>query len=359
MTPTYRLALIGFGNVNRALAQIIADDGANMAERLGFELSIVAVSDLSLGSAQDPDGLDLEVLISLPAENGALAFGSGGGAEADNEALSKGSVANIVAEATFTDAQTGEPASTHCRWALKSGKHVVTTNKGSAAFHGEDLRALAAEIGVCFGIEGTVMSGTPVLRMAENELKGCRIDGFKGILNGTANYILGRMEPGTPLDDAIAEAQSHGYAEADPTADIEGWDVLLMVVILAEAVLGVRLSPNQVRREGITRLSAEEVAGAPATGHRWKPIGEATVSEDGTVNASVVPQCLPSTHPLAGISGATNAVTLETNYLGQVTISGPGARRRDSPSFPISLPSTGVRRPDRHLMPQAFGRGPK
>lgn len=330
MTDSYKLALIGFGNVNRALAQIIADDGTSMAERLGFELTIVAVSDLFLGSAYDPSGLDLGALNSLPAEKGALDSIVNGRREADNESLIKNSAADIVAEATFTDAQTGEPASTHCRWALAAGKHVVTTNKGPVAFHGEELRALAAENGVCFGIEGTVMSGTPVLRMAANELKGCRIGGFKGILNGTANYILGRMEDGTPLDAAIAEAQSHGYAEADPTADIEGSDVLLKVVILAESVLGVRLSPDQVRREGITGLSAEDVAGAPAAGHRWKLIGEATVSEDGTVDASVSPQCLHNAHPLAGISGATNAVTFDTNYLGQVTVSGPGAGRQET-----------------------------
>ena len=330
MTPTYRLALIGFGNVNRALAQIIADDGASMAERLGFELSIVAVSDLFLGSVYDPEGLDLDALTALPADKGVLASVPGGKADADNETFIRESVADIVAEATFTDAQTGEPASTHCRWALVAGKHVVTTNKGPAAFHGEELRALAMENDVCFGIEGTVMSGTPVLRMAGNELKGCRIDGFKGILNGTANYILGRMEDGTPLDEAVSEAQSRGYAEADPTADIEGFDVLLKVVILAETVLGVRLSPNQVRREGITGLSAQDVAGAPAGGYRWKLIGEATVGEDGTVEASVSPQCLPNTHPLAGISGATNAVTFDTNYLGQVTVSGPGAGRLET-----------------------------
>jgi homoserine dehydrogenase len=330
MTSTYRLALIGFGNVNRALAQIIADDGASMAERLGFELSIVAVSDLFLGSVYDPDGLDLDALTALPAEKGALESVPAGKGDADNETLIKESVADIIAEATFTDSQTGEPASTHCRWALSAGKHVVTTNKGPAALHGEELRALAAGNGVCFGIEGTVMSGTPVLRMAENELKGCRINGFKGILNGTANYILGRMEGGTTLDEAISEAQSHGYAEADPTADVEGYDVLLKVVILAETVLGIRLSPNQVRREGITGLSAEDVAGAPADGHRWKLIGEAAVDEDGTVVASVSPQCLPNTHPLAAVSGATNAVTFDTNYLGQVTVSGPGAGRLET-----------------------------
>ena len=330
MTDSYKLALIGFGNVNRALAQIIADDGANMAERLGFKLSIVAVSDLFLGSVYEPEGVDLGTLTSLPAEKGALALVPGGNADADNETLIKESVADIVAEATFTDANTGEPASTYCRWALAARKHVVTTNKGPAALHGEDLRALAAENGVRFGIEGTVMSGTPVLRMAENELKGCRIGGFKGILNGTANYILGRMEDGTPLDAAIAEAQSHGYAEADPTADIEGSDVLLKVVILAQSVLGVGIATNQVRREGITGLSAEDVAGAPAAGHRWKLIGEATVSEDGTVDASVSPQRLPNAHPLAGISGATNAVTFDTNYLGQVTVSGPGAGRQET-----------------------------
>ncbi len=327
MPPTYRLALIGFGSVNRALARMIADDGGRMGERLGFRLSIVAVSDLLLGSAHDAGGLDLDELTALPAEKGALASVRGGRAEADNEALIKNSSADIVSEATFTDARTGEPAGTHCRWGLAAGKHVVTTNKGPAAFHGEELRALAAEHGVFFGIEGTVMSGTPVLRLADNELAGCRIDGFKGILNGTANYVLGRMEDGIALDDAVAEAQSRGYAEADPAADIEGWDVLLKVVILAGSVLGVRLSPDQVRRRGITGLSAEDVAAAPRDGHRWKLIGEAKLGAGGAVDAGVSPHRLPHSHPLAAIGGATNAVTFETDYLGQVTVSGPGAGR--------------------------------
>lgn len=330
MAPTYELALVGFGNVNRALTQIIADDGPKMSENLGFSLSVVAVSDLFLGSAYDPNGLDLETLTTLPAEKGALASVANGKAEADNETLIKDSGTDIVAEATFTDAQTGEPASTHCRWALTAGKHVVTTNKGPAAFHCEQLRKLATENDVCFGMEGTVMSGTPVLRMAENELKGCRIDGFKGILNGTANYILGRMETGTSLEAAIVEAQSQGYAEADTTADVEGWDVLLKVVITAESVLGIRLSPNQVWRAGITGLDPADVADAPAHGHRWKLIGEVTIGADGTVDASVSPQRLPNSHPLAGISGATNAVTFDTNYLGQVTVSGPGAGRLET-----------------------------
>ncbi len=330
MSRTYKLALIGFGNVNRALAQIIAEDGADMATRLGFDLSIVAVSDLFLGSAYDPNGLDLRGLTTLPAEKEALSKLAGGKTEADNEALIKDSVADIVAEATFTDSTTGEPASTHCSWALSSGKHVVTTNKGPAAFHGDDLRALAQENGCQFGIEGTVMSGTPVLRMAQNELKGCNINGFEGILNGTANYILGRMEEGVQLEEAIAEAQSLGYAEADPTADIEGWDVLLKVVILAETVLGVSVSPNQVRREGITGLSSGDVAGAPADGCRWKLIGTAEVDEDGKVEASVCPQRLPHAHPLSGVSGATNAVAFGTDYLGQVTVSGPGAGRLET-----------------------------
>jgi homoserine dehydrogenase len=330
MIKTYKLALLGFGNVNRALAQIIADDGADMAKRLGFELSIVAVSDLFLGSAYDGDGLDLRALTALPAEKGALSAIVGGRSGSNNEVLIKDTVADIVAEATPTDSKTGEPARTHCRWALEAGKHVVTSNKGPAALHSEELRAVALENRVQFGIEGTVMSGTPVLRMAKRQLKGCHISGFKGVLNGTANYILDRMEDGAPLDIAIAEAQSYGYAEADPTADIEGWDVLLKVVILSEMVLGVQISPHQVRREGITGLSPEDVANAPATGHRWKLIGEATLDDNGTVSANVSPQRLANTHPLAGISGATNAITFETNYLGQVTVSGPGAGRMET-----------------------------
>ncbi|MFC9420035.1 homoserine dehydrogenase, partial [Bacillus mobilis] len=239
----------------------------------------------------------------------------------------KSSPADIVVEATFTNPPTGEPAVSHVRWALESGKHVVTTNKGPVALHGIELTRLAEENGVRFEYEGSVMSGTPVLRLAKKMFAGLQIEGVQGILNGTSNYVLGQMETGLSLDQAVADAQALGYAEADPTADIEGSDVRLKVAILANELLGADITPQDVTTTGIQGITPDDVVRALGDGKRWKLIGQAVREADGSVAASVGPVSLPASHPLAGISGATNAVSFDTDLLGSVTVSGPGAGR--------------------------------
>lgn len=323
----YKIALVGFGGVNRGLAQLIAERNAAWQAELGFGLSIVGVTDLFLGSIIDRNGLDASTLASLPAAKGAFAQLPGGSAEPFNEAVIKQSGADIVAEATFTNPVDGEPAATFCRWALEAGKHVVTTNKGPIALHGAELKQLAKANGVAFEYEGSVMSGTPVLRLANKTLAGAEVRGFEGILNGTSNYVLTRMEEGLSFDEAVAKAQELGYAEADPSADVDGHDVRLKVVILANELLDAHLQVSDVACNGIRGISSADIERVRDSGARWKLIGSARREDDGSVRASVEARLLPSWHPLIGISGATNAVSFETALLGAVTVSGPGAGR--------------------------------
>ncbi|BCW58755.1 homoserine dehydrogenase [Paenarthrobacter nicotinovorans] len=322
---TYNLALIGFGGVNRALAELIRDEPRRFAS-LGFELRVVAITDLAFGSLVQGDGIDLAAVLAMP--RGASFDGlPGGSSDPRNEEVIKNSPADIIVEATFTSPVDGEPAVSHVKWAIESGKHVVTTNKGPVALRGPELSRLAASNGVRFEYEGAVMSGTPVIRLAHKMLEGLEVTAVQGILNGTSNYVLGRMEAGLGLDEAIAEAQDLGYAEADPTADIGGSDVRLKVAILANELLGATILPGDVDTTGIQDVSSEDVAHALASGLRWKLIGEARRGSDGSLTASVRPIALPADHPLAGISGATNAVSFTTDLLGAVTVSGPGAGR--------------------------------
>jgi homoserine dehydrogenase len=323
----YNIALIGFGGVNRALAELIASKNQLWERDLGFRLNIVAVSDLYLGSVVSANGLDAKTLVESKFANGGFGQLSGGSAEANNETVIKTAPADIIVEATFTNPTDGEPAVSHCRWALESGKHVVTTNKGPVAIGSRELKALAKANGVRFEYEGSVMSGTPVIRMAEKTLAGAELKGFEGILNGTSNFVLGRMEKGMDFSDAVTEAQQLGYAEADPTADVEGFDVRLKVVILANELLGANLKPDDVTRKGISGLTATDIEIATKAGNRWKLIGSAVRNADGSVTGSVEPRCLPLEHPLAAVSGATNAVSLNTELLGSVTVTGPGAGR--------------------------------
>ena len=323
----YNIALIGFGGVNRALADIIATDPDRFYCEMGFNLRIVAVSDMFLGSVYSPEGIDLDLLTTLPAAQGACATLPNGKVTADNEDIIKNSNADIVVEATITDSMTGQPATSHCRWALSAGKHVSTTNKGPLAFAEKELMALALKNNVGFEYEGVVMSGTPVLRFADKLLKGSEINKFAGIVNGTANYVLGLVEQGYTFADAITSAQQQGYAEADPSADIEGKDVMLKVIVLANRLWDANLTQENVQCQGITGLTETMVKQAAAEGCHWKLLGKASKQEDGSIVASVSPEKLSIVHPLACISGAVNAITFTSGMLGDVTVSGPGAGR--------------------------------
>jgi len=174
------------------------------------------------------------------------------------------------------------------------------------------------------------MSGTPVIRQIDTTLRGCEVNGFAGILNGTSNFVLDRLAQGHDFDDAVREAQQLGYAEANPAADLEGADVQLKVVILANTLWNAGLTRADVPCRGITLLTSLDIRNAQSVGRNWKLVGSATRNADGTVSASVEPRELGADHPLHSISGVTNAVTFDTDVLGNVTVSGPGAGRRET-----------------------------
>lgn len=319
----YKLALIGFGNVGQGLTQIIRD--LDFSE-YGAKFQIVAVCDLLKGSVYHPDGLDPAALLEAIALKGSLASINAPYRNWDAIQTITDTNAEVVVEMSYTDLQTGEPAFTHIRTALRHGKHAIMTNKGPVALHYPELKTLANQQGVELGVEGTVMSGTPSLRLGTELLSAARITKIQGIVNGTTNYILTRMEEGNTYESALAEAQAKGYAEADPTGDVEGHDAVGKVVILANLLMGASLRINDVDRTGITGLTVQDIETARAAGERWKLIGTVEKTSAG-VRASVQPTRLPISHPLAGVGGATNAITYTTQLLGEVTLVGPGAGR--------------------------------
>jgi homoserine dehydrogenase len=238
--------------------------------------------------------------------------------------------ADIIAELTYTDIQTGEPATTYIQKALQSGKHVVTSNKGPAALHYPELRDLAKKKKVHFRIEGTVMSGTPVFTLYEGGFAGNTVKEIKGILNGTTNFILSKMEmDNMDYREALALAQKLGYAEADPTADVEGFDALAKIVILSNVILEGNVRPSDVKREGISAISRDMALAAKQEGFRYKLIAQ-TKRDGFNITASVSPQKLPLSDPLAGVMGAQNALTFDLDLLGKVTIQGPGAGKTET-----------------------------
>jgi homoserine dehydrogenase len=329
LSMEYRLALIGFGNVGQGFAEILRDRHRTLLEKFGLKFTVVGVSDALKGSVHDPAGLDPADLLSAVRLAGNL-----GGIDApdsgwDGMRMAAESQADVLVELSYTDLETGEPAASHIRAALESGKHVVTTNKGPVALHYHELSALAAERGVHIGVEGTVMSGTPAVLLGLDMLRAAGIWRIQGILNGTCNYILTRMEDGGTYEEALSEAQEKGYAEAEPSGDIEGFDAAGKVVILGNLLMSEALTMADVEREGISGVTPGDIEAARAAGERWKLIGSLESGSDG-VRASVKPARLPLGHPLASVGGSANAVTYSTELLGDVTLVGPGAGRTET-----------------------------
>ncbi|UCF05564.1 MAG: homoserine dehydrogenase [bacterium] len=320
-----KLAFIGFGVVGQGLAEILLKKKKELKANFGYEFSVVAVSDFNKGSALKQDGLDLSTLLELAGDNKISEYP---GAEAGLNALEtiRKSNADVVVEVSYTNIETGEPAHSHFKAALEAGKHLVTTNKGPTALFLRDLVALAAKNGVQLRYEGTVVAGTPVLNLNDLCLAGNEVTEIRGILNGTTNFILTNMEKGRSYENVLKEAQELGYAEAKPDADVEGWDALAKVMILAKSVMRADISVEDVDRTGITGIKLEDIEAAKKEGKRYKLIGKVT-REGGGVRASVRPEKVDLTDPLASVGGATNALTFVTDLLGEVTIVGPGAGR--------------------------------
>ncbi len=319
---TYRLAMIGFGAVGQGFVQILQRRADWIHERYSVALSLVGVATRRAGGIYNPNGLNLAALLQAAEQNDMSQLN--GTKIADPQTFINQVEADVLVEVSSTDLESGEPATSYIRAAFGRGMHVVTANKGPLALHGQALLQEARAAGVQLGYEGTIMSGTPALRLGWSNLAGCELRAARGILNGTTNYILTQMESGLSYAGALQEAQRLGYAETDPTGDVEGHDAAGKAVILANMLFDANLRPTDVQRTGITAITSDEVAAAQAAGERWKLI--AHVQREGdTVTASVQPMRLPTTHPLAGVGGATNAITFTTDLLGDVTLIGPGA----------------------------------
>lgn len=318
-----KIALIGFGTVAQGLCEILLKKKNELLKKFQYDFDIVAVNDIKYGTVYNPKGLDTKKLLNDIKTNGKFTKDV---VKWDTIKMIKESNADVICELAYTNLKDGQPAIKHCKTAFKYKKHIVTSNKGPAALAYRELAKLAEKNGVNFMIEGTVMSGTPVINLAKGPLAGNAILSAKGILNGTTNYILTMMEEGMSYEEALKKAQELGYAEADPTNDVEGYDTRAKVTILANVIMDIDLNINDVECEGITKITSSDIEQAKKQNARWKLIGSVE-KKDNKVIASVRPEMIPLTHPLASVMGSTNALTFTTDLLGDITIVGKGAGR--------------------------------
>ncbi len=297
-----KIGLLGCGHVGSALARLIATNGDEIEARSGvrLEVSRIAVRNLAL----DRD-------VPLPAS----VFTHDGAAVVTDDDV------DIVVEVIGGI----EPAREHIVEALKAGKPVVTANKELLANFGKELFDTAAGAGVDLLFEASVAGGIPLIRPLRESLAGDRIRRVMGIVNGTTNYILSRMsESGATFNDALGEAQNLGYAERDPTADVEGFDAAAKAAIIATIAFGARVVAGDVYREGISSLTDADIASARELGYEVKLLAVAEESDRG-IAVRVHPTMLPVGHPLASVRDSFNALFIEADAVGELMFYGRGA----------------------------------
>ncbi len=327
-----RLSIIGFGTVGQGLAELLSTKHALLQQEYNLDLALVSVANAHSGFIYREDGLDISVLLRLAAARRPLTAHPGVTHwENPLEGL-QATGGDILVEATPTNLHDAEPGISHIRIAISKGMHVVTANKGPGAWAANELFALARQHGVQLRMESTVMAGTPVISTIREGMAGASVHALRGILNGTTNYILTAMAAGQSYGEALADAQARGYAETDPTADVEGYDAVAKTLILAALIFGRSLKPGDVIRQGITTITREQVQQAIEQGNRIKLVASLRLLADderqeAALDARVEPVALPLSDPLARVDGVMNALTISTDTLSEVTIIGPGAGR--------------------------------
>lgn len=309
-----KLAIVGFGFIGKSYIKALKEK-LPLLRSLDSEFKVVSVADIE-GYLYSEKGLDLSKLSSI-----------GRITEYQGEAIREGSALELIEESnidllvevTPTNVENGEPGLSHIEKALKRGIHVVTANKGPLVVAFQRLIKLSKEKGVKLRYEATVAGAVPIFSMAWKCLQGDKIRKIYGILNGTTNYILTKMHfEGTSFELALKEAQERGIAERDPTLDVEGIDAACKVVILANSLMNKSLTLSDVNVIGITKITPEAVALAKQAGYAIKLIGAVNGE------ATVAPRLVPLNHPLC-VHGTLNAVHLETDLAGELTLIGRGA----------------------------------
>lgn len=318
--PHYKLALLGFGNVGKALARLLIKKGADIEQKTGVTFSVTGIATGSHGIAVDSQGIDLAQALDLIRSGQPLAsLSSSQDRISDSLDFVHNCGADLIFESIPVNYQTGQPAVDLIRTALKGGMHVTTANKGPVVHAYQELTALAETRGLKFYFESAVMDGAPVFALCRETLPAANILAFRGVLNSTTNLILTRMETGERYEDAVAYAQSIGIAETDPSGDVDGWDAAIKVSALATVLMGVPTKPQDVDRTGIRDLTPEAIELARGRGKRWKLVCEARWQGD-QLKTSVAPQMVGVDSPLYGVEGTTSIIQIESDVLGMLSL---------------------------------------
>jgi homoserine dehydrogenase len=343
---TFDLILVGFGHVGRRLVRLLDELASTLACEHDIQTRITGIATRTHGQAFDLEGLDAVAMAAEVEAGGQLT----GGRAIHRLSTRRSTISYIretmrrsgsrlrqrrlvIVETTTLDIERGQPAIAHVRAALAGGAHVITSNKGPAAFAYHALATAARRAGRCFLFESAVLGGIPLFALARAALPGVNVTGFRGVVNSTTNYILAKMEEGLSFDRALSDMQRTGIAEADASLDVDGWDAAAKTAALANALLGARLTPRAVEREGVSAAVTERLQAARASGRRLKLVASASAEprsgrgpwketrrSAADIRGRVQLVELPAADLLAQLDGPENAIVLQTDLLGDIAV---------------------------------------
>lgn len=310
--------MLGFGVVGQSFVKLLLSHSTDLYNDYGIKPKVVACADNG-GIVTCDQGLDLDRLLNVKKKKKSIIHYGSKGNRSEILDVIENIDAEVVIELTPTNIVDGEPGKNHIISAMKSGKNVITVNKGPLALEFPSLMELAEYNRIAFKFSGTVGGGTPILEFAKRCLKGDRIISFEGILNGTTNYILSKMYEGLNFSEALQDASEKGYAEKDPTLDVDGFDAAAKLVIASNFVMNMKSTMKDVSREGIRDVKPSQVLTERKNGNAMKLIA----SCDGK-NLVVKPKPVSMKDPIC-VDGILNAITFTCQHSGQQTIIGKGA----------------------------------
>ena len=312
-----RIILCGFGIVGQNLAKLLLSRAEDLYVLYGLKPRIIGVCD-SKGTAVYSSGLDLNRLLDVKKKHGTVKKYQTTRNNVKVDDMISSLDADVLIEATSSNYKNAEPGMTHVTDAMKNGLNVITVNKGPLALAFPSLMELATYNHVMLRFSGTVGGGTPILDYAKNSLRGERISSFEGILNGTTNYILTNMENGMTFDSALADAKKKGYVEADESLDIDALDAAAKLVILANWIMGMKVTMPDINRKGILDVTTADIKNATKKNCAVKLIASCNKE------LVVAPKEILKDDPLC-VNGTLNAITFYSEHSGKQTIIGSGA----------------------------------
>lgn len=316
---TIRLALLGFGNAGQSFSSLLLEKENDIREIYNYRPVVTALTTNSKGSLYNPKGINLIRAIKDISLDGRFDEGGEDFSSFSSFDVVEKAEYDVLVELTPLNIFSGQPAIKHIQGAFSRGKDVITANKGPIAWAFQPLKKLAQDSGSLFFYETTVMDGTPVFNMAQENLRLCKVLEIEGILNSTTNYILEELALRKPIDDIMEEGKNRGFIEADPEMDTQGWDGAAKLTALMNVLMDANMTPDQIRRKGIDGITIETIKDAKSRGKTIKVLCRGEL-KNGKIEGFVEPMEVEEKGLLGSIRGTSSVVSITTDLMGKVSI---------------------------------------